>query len=301
MSIMLKKAQRKKVLQLAENADVRMKIFDDRPPLQPRKTAREGWFSPEYSESVVVAIDNRMAENSRCACLFPNRAETEYYKMLRTRIHDQMQSKGWKSLMVTSARPGEGKTLTSINLALSFAKDYEQTVLLVDADLQNQKIHHYLGYDHLHSLVDYLEEGMALNDIIVWPGIEKLTIISGNHTVQDSTEILMSPLMRSLVSEMKTRYENRYILFDVPPVLNNADAISFASLVDAILVVVQSGKTDLRDVHQALEMLPQEKIMGFALNRQEKLATSSYSKLSPKKRNPAWSIISRLIPFRNRK
>ena len=171
--------------------------------------------------------------------------------------------------MITSPHEGEGKTLTAINLALTMAREFSQTVLLVDADLRTQTVHKYLGYMHPRGLTEYLEGDMPLSDVIVWPGVEKMTVISGGRTVQGSTEMLTSPRMKALVSEMKNRYEDRYVLFDVPPVLNCSEAISFAHMVDAILLIVEEGRTTLEDVQRAINILPEEKLLGVALNRHQ--------------------------------
>jgi non-specific protein-tyrosine kinase len=107
---------------------------------------------------------------------------------------------------------------------------------------------------------------MPLKDFIIWPGIEKLTLISGGRTVEDSTELLGSPKMKELLAEMKNRYDDRYVLLDVPAVLDGADAMVFAPLVDGIIMVVEKGVTSLDDVKKAVELLPQEKFLGFVLN-----------------------------------
>lgn len=231
------------------------------------KPTREGWVSPKYNSSKKVKLDYRVAAKNRCVGLFPDLPYLEHYKMLRTQINQRCAERGWNTIMVTSVNPEEGKTVTAINLSVVLAREFEQTVLLVDADLRKQHVHQYMGYPSAASLVDYLEGGVPLSDVIVWPGIEKLTVISGGNTVQDSTEILGSPRMGSLVSEMKNRYPKRYIIFDVPPVLDHADAATFAPLVDGILVVVAPGRTDLKDVMKITELLPKEKIIGYAMNR----------------------------------
>jgi non-specific protein-tyrosine kinase len=99
--------------------------------------------------------------------------------------------------------------------------------------------------------------------------VEKMTLISGGQTLEGSSELLGSPRMKDLVAEMKTRYPDRFVIFDVPPVLSAADTIAFAPLVDHVLLVVQAGKTPLPEVKKALEMLPEEKILGIVLNRHE--------------------------------
>jgi non-specific protein-tyrosine kinase len=205
--------------------------------------------------------------DNRCVGFFPDAPEIEHYKILRTQIQQRGVDKGWNTFMITSAMPGEGKTLTSINLALTFAKAFNQTALLVDSDLRQQRVHQYLGYDSDLGLLDYLLEGCPLSDLIVWPGVEKLTVISGGRQIHDSTELLGSPRMTELVGEMKSRYADRFVFFDVPPLLAAADAMAFAPLVDGILLVVETGRTALPDIRKALDMIPKEKFIGFVLNR----------------------------------
>jgi non-specific protein-tyrosine kinase len=178
--------------------------------------------------------------------------------------------------MITSAVPGEGKTLTSINLALTFAKAYNQTVMLVDCDLRKQDIHKVLGFPSNGGLIDYLVGDRPLHEAIIWPGIDKLTLMSGGRTIQDSAELMGSPRMQTLVREMKTRYDDRYILFDVPPLLVGADALALAPYIDCIVMVVEEGKTSTTEVLRALEMLPKEKFIGFVMNRQTSIVKEYY-------------------------
>ena len=225
------------------------------------------WNAPVYNESLTVEIDYRKAIDNHCIALSPDFSEIDYYKVLRTQIRNMSKSKGWNTVMVTSVSPGEGKTITAINLAAAFAREYNKTVLLVDADLKMQMIHQYLGYDSPYGLIDYLEDQKPMNEIIAWPGVEKLTLISGGRDVSDSAELLDSPRMHDLVKDLKTRYDDRFVIFDVPPVLGCADALAFAPLVDGIIFVVEADKTKSQDVKKAMELLPNEKIAGFVLNR----------------------------------
>jgi non-specific protein-tyrosine kinase len=229
---------------------------------------KRGWVSPAYSRSRAVKLDPKILEKNRCVAMFPASPEAECYKILRTRILRRTQDGGGRSVMITSAIPGEGKTVTAINLALTFAREFEQTVLLVDCDLRRQSVHEVMGYKSDLGLLNHLLDGMPLPDLIVWPGIEKLTVISGGKTIQESSEVIASPRMRELAADMKARYQERYIFFDVPPVLAGADALAFAPLVDWIIMVVQADQTPLPEVNRALMMLPREKVLGLVLNRQ---------------------------------
>lgn len=222
---------------------------------------------PDYSESRRVDLDLDVVGNNRCVCLFPEQPANGAYKILRTQIQQRIQEKGHNTVMVTSVLPGEGKTLTSINLALTFAKEISRTVLLVDCDLRAQRIHEYLGYKSDLGLISYLVDSTPIRDLIVWPGVEKLSIISGGKKIHDSTELIGSPKMKSLIKEMRSRYSGRFIIFDTPPVLTGADAIAFAPLVDSIILVVEEGRTSMDDIKKALDLLPKEKFLGFVMNR----------------------------------
>jgi non-specific protein-tyrosine kinase len=233
------------------------------------KSDKAGWAAPHYKEARKVQLDPNLIADNRIVCMVPDAPEIDFYKILRTQVQHRTKDNDWRTIMVTSVNPGEGKTLTSINLSITFAKEFNQTVLLVDADLIRQNVHKYLGIHSDKGLIDYLVNDRPLKDYIIWPGIEQLTLISGGRTIHDSSELLGSPQMKALVQEMKTRYKNRYVFFDVPPVLGGADAIVLASLVDAIIMVVAEGETSIRDVKVALELLPKEKFLGFVLNRQK--------------------------------
>ncbi len=242
---------------------------------------RIGWVSPSYIRSRTVQLDPELMMKNRCIGYFSNMPEVEPYRVLRTQIFQRTLDQGGNTLMVTSPVSGEGKSLTAINLAFSIAKDFKQTVLLVDCDLRQQSIHKLLGITSEKGLVDYLLEDRPLGDIIIWPGVEKMTLISGGKTVLRSSELLGSPRMKALVAEMKNRYPDRYVIFDLPPVLSVADALTFAPLVDYVIMLVQAGKTSLPDIKRAIDMLPKEKILGVVLNRV--IASTGTSPYYPKK------------------
>jgi non-specific protein-tyrosine kinase len=224
-------------------------------------------MSPTYTMSRGVRLDPETLVENRCVAFFPNAPELEPYRVLRTRILQAAEKKGGNTVMITSALPREGKTVTAINLALTFSKTYLQTAMLVDCDLRQQRVHEVLGFKSGLGLGDYLTDGCSVSDMIVWPGVEKLTLISGGKRVSESSELLGSPAMKALVEDMKNRYPNRYIFFDLPPLLAGADALAFAPLVDHILFVVRADVTPLPEVQKALEMLPKEKVIGLVLNR----------------------------------
>jgi protein-tyrosine kinase len=247
------------------------------PPLPAAKPLNgDSWEPPIYSQSAAVKLNSvKLAEN-RVVTDLADPAQVESYKVLRAQILQRTRENDWRTIMITSAMPGEGKTLTAINLSFTFAKEFNQTVLLVDADLRRQKIHKYLGIESDFGLFDYIVNDRPMTDLMLWPGIEKLTIISGGKPVSDSAELLGSPKMKTLVQEMKDRYEDRYIFFDCPPVLSSADTLSFVSSVDAVLMVIESDRSSARAVKKALELIPKEKFLGFAMNRSKNTTKGYY-------------------------
>jgi len=235
------------------------------------------WDPPVFDQSQKVVLDPDLVEAHRCVGLYGDEHESDHYNVVRTQIQNMTQEKGWNTVMITSAQPGEGKTITSINLAFSFAKAYNQTVLLVDNDLRRQSIYRYLGIRSKYGLIDHLTRDIPLEKIIKWPAdMQKIVFISGGKTINSGSELMGSPQMKTMVREMKTRYTDRYVFFDTPPLLVGADAMTFASLADAIVMVVEAGSTPREDVQRAYELIPKEKFLGFILNREKRSSRSYY-------------------------
>lgn len=228
---------------------------------------RSGWVSPTYSQSRTIRLEPALLERNRCIAYLEQAPEAEAFRVLRTQVLQKTQGTGRNTIMITSVYPGEGKTVTAINLAFSFAREYRHTVMLVDGDLKKPRIHEYLGIPADCGLIDYLADGTPVPELITWPGIEKMTVMSGGRSYLESAEILGSPRMKELMTDLKGRYPDRYVIFDLPPILCGADVLTFAPLVDHVIVVVQAGRTAMNDLKKAVQFLPQEKILGFVLNR----------------------------------
>lgn len=219
-----------------------------------------------------MQLNPNLVADNRCIAILSDAPDIEPYRVLRTQTLHRLRERGGKTIMFTSAWPDEGKTITAINLALILAKDFHETVLLVDADLRKQTVHQYLGIESDKGLVDYLTHDEPVGNLIIWPGIDKLTLMSGGAPVWESAELLGSPKMKQLVQEMRERYQDRYVFFDVPPVLSGADALAFSPLVDAIVFVVKAGQTSKMDIKRALDILPREKIIGLVLNQRPQVS-----------------------------
>ncbi len=193
----------------------------------------------------------------------------EAYKVLRTRVSQRMRQNGWITLGVTSSVPGEGKTLTAVNLSISLAMGADHTVLLVDADLRRPSVHLYLGLEVELGLNDHLLGNVPFEQILVHPGIRHLVVAPGGQPVAQSSEALSSPRMLQLVRELRMRYPSRLVVFDLPPLLSTDDALAFAPYVDAMLLVVEEGKTPRDELLNAVRLLESanENLIGTVLNK----------------------------------
>ncbi len=239
------------------------------PPDDALEKPGKGWVSPAYTVSRSVTLDPAVLATNRC--ILQRRTdslEVDAYRVLRTKILQRCKEKGGNTLMITSAVSGEGKTLNAINLAVTLAQEFLQTVLLVDCDLRRQSIHRYLGYRSDRGIIDHLLNDVPVAELVTWPGIEKLTIISGGRSVSGGSELLGSQRMQELVAAMKARYPERYIIFDVPPLLAGADALAFVPCVDHVVVVAREGITSARTITRALKLVPPDKVLGMVLNGQ---------------------------------
>ncbi|HIP53313.1 MAG TPA: polysaccharide biosynthesis tyrosine autokinase [Chromatiales bacterium] len=191
----------------------------------------------------------------------------EAYKVLRTRVLQRLRANNWNAIAITSPTEGDGKTLTSVNLAISLAREVNQTVLLVDLDLRRPNVHNYFVPRPVPGISDYIVDDTELSDILFNPGIERLVVLPGNHSFTHSSEMLSSPKMVSLINELKTRYPSRIVLFDLPPVLSCDDVLAFSPYVDASLLVVEENKTTKQELKRAVDLLQETNFLGWVLNK----------------------------------
>jgi ATPases involved in chromosome partitioning len=190
------------------------------------------------------------------------------FKILRTQVTHRVREKGWNVIGVTSPGKLEGKTLTAVNLAISLAMDVTQSVLLVDANLQNPTIQDVFDLGPCGGLADFLLDDVPIEDLLIHPGIGRFVLLPGGRSVPHSAEALTSPKMIALVDEFKHRYQSRMIMFDLPPLLHTSDVLAFAPYIDALLLVVEEGRTKAEDVERALSLVKQSiPVLGTVLNK----------------------------------
>ncbi|MBI4695906.1 MAG: CpsD/CapB family tyrosine-protein kinase [Gammaproteobacteria bacterium] len=230
----------------------------------------------QYSQTRVLKLDTEKLRSNRVLVNNEEPDAATAFKMLRTQVLQRMVAKGWNALAITSPAPEDGKTLVAANLAISLARELHHTVLLVDLDLRNPSIHKYFGMHPERGISDYLLDGAAIGDVLVNPGLERLVILPGRELIENSSELLASPQMGQLVQELKSRYPNRFVLFDLPPILSADDALSFAPYIDAVLLVIREKKTTRFELQHAMELLSAVPVLGTVLNGSVERISSYY-------------------------
>lgn len=211
-------------------------------------------FNPEWLPRLVVAPE-------------PNVAIVEQFRGLAAMLHRARAGveagASLKVLMVTSADPGEGKTLTTTNLALTLSESYRQKVLLIDADLRRPSL----------SSVCQLQEGPGLSEGLKAPADQKLrtiqladqlTVLPAGRPDPDPMSSLTSVRMRRILDEAVAQFD--WVILDAPPIGPIADAGLLASMVDAVLLVVRAGRTKCAAAQKAVDAIGRDRILGVVLN-----------------------------------
>jgi protein-tyrosine kinase len=180
-------------------------------------------------------------------------------------------------VMVTSALPGEGKTFTSINLAMSVAMEYDSRVLLVDGDVAHPSMPSILGTPHAPGLLDLLtRDDIDVADALVKTNVERLTLLPAGSRQRRSTELLASEQMASLLRELSSRYPDRMIIFDSPPLLATTEARVLATHVGQIIMVVAASATSQHALQQALATIESCDVVLMLLNKVGRTDVGTY-------------------------
>lgn len=197
----------------------------------------------------------------------PHTPAAEEYRKLKSAIVKLTKGDIFRNmLMVTSSIGSEGKSITSLNLALSMAQEYDHTVLLIDADIRKPSIHNYLGIENKAGLTECLVDGLDVKDAIIQTGIGKLSLLPAGREVLNPAEIFNSQKIRDFFLEIKNRYHDRYIIIDTPPVLPFAETRSLSAIVDGIVLVVKEGLVTLHNINETMDCLKGTALLGIVYN-----------------------------------
>jgi receptor protein-tyrosine kinase len=213
----------------------------------------------------------------------PRSAIAEEYRVIKRPLLKNASSRSASRvddgnlIMVTSALPGEGKSFTALNLAISMAMELDHTVLLVDADVSKPSVLRTLGLPPERGLMDVLvDASVDLPDVLLRTNIEKLSILPAGNTSQRATELLASEGMNRLLDEMASRYSDRIIVFDSPPLLVTTEARALATHMGQIVLVVEAERTTHTAVKQALATIEACPMKMMLLNKSTMQGAGGY-------------------------
>ncbi|MFQ3196397.1 MAG: protein-tyrosine kinase [Paraglaciecola sp.] len=238
-------------------------------PIEPKKAA---------NSIGQITIDLAMLEAKGLASIGTQRRQiNEEYRAIKRKVLNNAFGPLSQSLtnsnivMITSSRPGEGKTFTAVNLALNIALEQDLTVLLVDADVLRPNVMRTLGLDNQEGLMEYLlGEKTDVSEIICNTNIPNLRIISAGKSHHLSTELLASEKMYEAVQEFANRYTDRIVIVDTPPLLGVNETAILANLAGQAIIVTAQNSTKLSDIQQAVTQLNPEMAIGFVINKAQR-------------------------------
>jgi protein-tyrosine kinase len=180
-------------------------------------------------------------------------------------------------IMVTSTFPGEGKSFCSINLAMSIAMEMDHRVLLVDADVAKPSLPGYLGLEADQGLLDVLlDSTLTVSDVMIKTNVEKLTVLPAGRGHRHATELLASEAMSRLLQELASRYRDRIIIFDSPPLLATTESRVLAGRVGQIVMVVEAQRTAQEALREALQQIESCELVSLMLNKSKVYSGADY-------------------------
>ncbi|MCT2134624.1 CpsD/CapB family tyrosine-protein kinase [Oceanobacillus kimchii] len=205
----------------------------------------------------------------------PRSPISEQYRTIRTNLQFASVDHEIRSILLTSAGPSEGKSMTTANLAIVYAQQGKR-VLLVDADLRKPTIHYTFRLDNLRGLSNILVGETSMQDAVESSDVENLDLISCGPIPPNPSELLGSKRMQFFIEEAKQHYD--VVIFDMPPVLAVTDAQVMSNFVDGAILVVRSKRTDNEAANKALEALESvnANVLGAVLNDRDKKDANYY-------------------------
>lgn len=232
--------------------------------------------SIHYVETDMVALDASHLDRHRIISHQKTHSASWVFDVLRTQVLQKMDENGWKTLAITSPSSESGKSLVAINLAMSIAQLTNRTALLVDFDLRRPSVARYLGLKRTLSLNDFLDGSVGIEKVLVNPGVERLVVLPTNQAVAGASEVLSSAKVADFINEVRDRYSDRVVIFDLPPVLAADDVMTILPRIDCVLMVVGSGVSTQKEVEEAMNRLSKANFLGVVLNKDESPTQNVY-------------------------
>ena len=195
-----------------------------------------------------------------------NREALNAFREIRTKLFQHAGNENFV-LMITSVGEQGGASFTSINLGAAVALDRSKTAIIVDCNLHHPHLHKLLGYVPEYGMADYLEDSsVSVDDIIYAAGISRLRIVPSGKECEHGVEVFTSERMKEMLAELKTRYPDRFVILDAPPITTSADSRILQDLCDYIVLVVPYGRVTNAQVMAAIDAIDRRRLVGVVFN-----------------------------------
>ena len=216
-----------------------------------------------------IDLDRRRLQTNRIVAHDAKDPRSKAFDILRTQVLQAMDHENWKILAATSPRASCGKTVTAINLALSISRLPERGVLLVDLDLQKPKLATCLGLNCKHGVVGILEGRVALQDALIETriGNNRVLVLPAETRVIDSSELMASRAMRTMLQDIRRQFESHIIVLDLPPMLVADDVLALLPQVDCVLLVAAVGSSTVSEIQQCNKHLQSTPLVRLVLTK----------------------------------
>jgi capsular exopolysaccharide synthesis family protein len=225
-------------------------------------------FDPATCERYNVLVsDHQLSEVGRAAAS---------YRLMRSRVLHRLKANRWSCIGITSAGPGEGKTITTLNLAISIAREKQRTVYLLDLDMRNPSVLERGGMRPTRSLSQYFSDGLEPHEVLFETNVPNLVVAGCVEPVPSASELLASPRLDELLNYIRRRSHGALIIIDLPPVLSTDEALVVAPRVDAMYLVVAEGVTRRDGLARAADLLSDFTVAGIIMNRSSESLGSDY-------------------------
>ena len=284
MSSLIEQAARR--LEQLRQAGAEMPAVPPMPIVSPATSKPEATVAKKQTVATSQRIEIDLKALAASGLISPDASRShiaDQYRVIKRPLIKNAMGKGASILangnliMITSALPGEGKSFNSINLAMSIAAELDNTVMLVDADVARPSVMRMLGLSPSPGLLDLVQDDtLDLSSVLLKTNIDKLTLLPSGTPHPRATELLASDAMVKLLEDMASRYSDRIIVFDSPPLLITTESRVLATHMGQLVLVVNAGKTLKADVRQAVAAIESCPVKMLLLNRSSSLFKGGY-------------------------
>lgn len=196
-------------------------------------------------------------------------SELQVFRLLRTIVLSKTAEHSWRTIAISSPTAGQGRSTIAANLAVTLAKDVTNSVLVVDLDLRNPSLHAKFSLDVDTGLADLIRGDASLDQVLINPSIDRLTVLPGHGTMLNSSENLSKPVMIDLFKKFSGDSPSKYVVYCLPPILESDDVLKVINKFDCSLLVVEDGGNSTKEIRESLQVMKRTNFLGYVINKSD--------------------------------